>query len=52
VSTAPRTVRDRLATWYFTGPVGHFVAGLLDLTGLLGRLAWARVRSAASARAR
>jgi hypothetical protein len=35
----------RLAAWYVTGPVGHFVAGALDAGALFARLAWQRVRS-------
>jgi hypothetical protein len=39
-----RAVSDRALTWYFTGPLGHFVAGFADWAQLLRRYAWARAR--------
>lgn len=36
-------MRERLTAWYFTGPVGHFVAGFTDWVELLVRLGAARV---------
>jgi len=30
---------ERLATWLVTGPLGHFVAGVLDWAELLGKFA-------------
>jgi hypothetical protein len=36
--------RDHFLTWYFTGPLGHFVAGFADWVQLLSRYAWARAR--------
>jgi hypothetical protein len=37
-------VRRALAWWY-TGPLGHLVAGALDIGALLIRLLWLRARS-------
>ncbi|MEZ5121138.1 MAG: hypothetical protein R2736_06125 [Solirubrobacterales bacterium] len=36
--TAPG-LRERLAAWYVTGPLGHLVAGVADWAQLLGRCA-------------
>jgi hypothetical protein len=36
--------RRRLAAWIVTGPVGHLYGGVLDLTALLARTAYARAR--------
>jgi hypothetical protein len=38
------TPRDRVAAWVVTGPVAHFVAGMLDWLELVGRLALRRLR--------
>jgi hypothetical protein len=35
-------VRSRLLGWYYTGPVGHLVAGIADWTELLARWHWSR----------
>jgi len=35
---------ERLETWLVTGPVGHFVGGVLDWSELLLRYWWSRVR--------
>jgi hypothetical protein len=35
---------QRLPTWYFTGPLGHLVAGVADWAELFGRYLWARAR--------
>jgi hypothetical protein len=40
------TARERLAAGYVTGPVGHFVAGSIDLALAVGRLVHARWRRA------
>jgi hypothetical protein len=42
--TSFRHPAERLLAWFFTGPVGHFVAGSADWAGLLVRYAWARAR--------
>ena len=42
--------RERLQAAYVTGPLGHFVAGALDIGGLLGRYALLRARAALRAR--
>jgi hypothetical protein len=34
----------RIAAWYLTGPAGHFVAGVLDVGGMLARWQWSRLR--------
>lgn len=39
-----RSRLDRLAAWYVTGPVGHFVAGALDVGTLLARMLWLHLR--------
>jgi len=36
----------RAEAWLWTGPLGHLVGGLLDLSGALIRYALARTRSA------
>jgi hypothetical protein len=36
------TVRSRLAARFYTGPVGHLVAGVADWAELLVRWKWAR----------
>jgi hypothetical protein len=38
-------MRERLTGWYFTGPLGHFVAGVADWAELLVKLAAARTRA-------
>jgi hypothetical protein len=38
------SVRERLATWLVTGPLGHLAGGVLDWAELLGRYWWARAR--------
>jgi len=40
----PRSRFDRLAAWYVTGPLGHFVAGALDVSALVLRMLWLRAR--------
>jgi hypothetical protein len=35
---------ERVLAWVITGPIGHFLAGLIDATTLLIRLGWARAR--------
>jgi hypothetical protein len=49
MQTRPRTLRmtpgERLAAGYVTGPVGHFVAGSIDIALAFGRLLVARGRS-------
>jgi len=37
-------LRERIAAWVVTGPVGHLVAGVADWAQLLARYAWARAR--------
>jgi len=37
---------QRLATWFFTGPLGHLVGGVMDWAELLARYWWARARGA------
>jgi len=41
----PRS-RTRAEAWLWTGPLGHLLGGLLDLSGALIRYALARARSA------
>jgi len=41
----PRS-RARAEPWLWTGPLGHLLGGLLDLSGALIRYALARARSA------
>jgi hypothetical protein len=36
--------RERLMAWIVTGPVGHFVGGMLDLLGAIAEIARARAR--------
>jgi hypothetical protein len=43
-------MRERLTTWYFTGPAGHFVAGVADWAELMLRYAAARTRAKVRAR--
>jgi hypothetical protein len=43
-------MRERLITWYFTGPLGHLVAGLTDWVELLVKIAAARTRARIRAR--
>jgi hypothetical protein len=38
------TILSPLLTWFYTGPAGHLVAGVLDWAELLARYAWARAR--------
>jgi hypothetical protein len=35
----------RFAAWYLTGPVGHLVAGVLDVGGMFVRWQWSRARA-------
>jgi hypothetical protein len=35
-------VRSRLVARYYTGPIGHLVAGILDWAELLARWKWSR----------
>ena len=37
-------IGERMTAWYFTGPLGHLVAGVADWAALLGRYLWARAR--------
>jgi hypothetical protein len=37
-------MRSRLVAWWYTGPLGHLVAGALDWAELLIRWKWSRVR--------
>ena len=37
-------MRSRLLAWYYTGPIGHFVAGVADWAELLARWHWSRRR--------
>lgn len=37
-------LRDRILAAYVTGPLGHFVAGALDIALTLAAWAWMRVR--------
>jgi len=37
-------VRSRLAARFYTGPLGHLVAGIADWAALLARAWWARRR--------
>jgi hypothetical protein len=37
-------VRSRLLAWYYTGPLGHLVAGAADWAALLVRWQWSRLR--------
>ena len=50
MGTRPRTLRmtarERVAASYVTGPIGHFVAGSIDLALAVGRLVHARARGA------
>jgi hypothetical protein len=41
---------ERLIAWYFTGPLGHLVAGVADWAQLLVRYAAARTRARVRAR--
>jgi hypothetical protein len=38
-------VRSRLAARYYTGPLGHLVAGIADWAQLLARWKWAQLVS-------
>jgi len=40
----PVPVRSRLAARFYTGPVGHLVAGIADWAELLARWKWSRAR--------
>jgi len=40
-------VRERLAAWLYTGPLGHLAAGVADWAELLARYWWARLRGRA-----
>jgi hypothetical protein len=46
------TGRERLAASYVTGPVGHFVAGSIDLALAVGRVLLARGNSRLASRPR
>ncbi|HEU0317964.1 MAG TPA: hypothetical protein VFR49_11585 [Solirubrobacteraceae bacterium] len=35
---------ERALAWLVTGPIGHLVAGLIDVITLVIRLGWARLR--------
>jgi hypothetical protein len=35
---------ERALAWLVTGPIGHLVAGAIDVIALVVRLAWARAR--------
>ena len=35
-------MRRRVATWLYTGPLGHLYGGAADWAELLARYAWAR----------
>jgi hypothetical protein len=37
-------VRSRLAARFYTGPLGHLVAGVADWAVLLARWQWSRLR--------
>jgi hypothetical protein len=37
-------VLTRVAAWLVTGPLGHFVAGVIDWAELLARLLWSRIQ--------
>jgi hypothetical protein len=37
-------VRSRLLARYYTGPIGHLVAGIADWAELLARWNWQRLR--------
>ena len=37
-------MRSRLAARFYTGPVGHLVAGIADWAELLARWKWAQAR--------
>jgi hypothetical protein len=37
-------MRSRLLARYYTGPLGHLVAGVADWAGLLSRWQYARLR--------
>jgi hypothetical protein len=41
----PVTVRSRLAARFYTGPVGHLVAGVADWGELLVRWKWSQAVS-------
>jgi hypothetical protein len=38
-------VRSRLAARFYTGPLGHLVAGAADWAALLARRQWSRLRA-------
>jgi hypothetical protein len=37
-------VRSRLLARYYTGPLGHLVAGIADWAGLLARWKWSQLQ--------
>jgi hypothetical protein len=39
-----RRPAERALAWLVTGPIGHLVAGLIDVITLVIRLGWARAR--------
>jgi hypothetical protein len=43
-------MRERLVAWYYTGPLGHLVAGVADWAQLLVSYAAARRRARGRAR--
>lgn len=44
-------MKERVAAWYVTGPLGHLVAGIADWVQLLGRYGMQRLKDAAARRA-
>ena len=43
-------MRSRLAARFYTGPVGHLVAGIADWAEVLSRWKWRQLRERARAR--
>ncbi|HEY4896223.1 MAG TPA: hypothetical protein VII01_09045 [Solirubrobacteraceae bacterium] len=41
---APASLRRRVETWLWTGPIGHLLGGTLDFLAALARYALARAR--------
>ena len=41
----PGSVRSRLAARYYTGPLGHLVAGVADWAKLLAHWKWSQLRA-------
>lgn len=44
--TLDMTARERLVSAYVTGPLGHLVAGSIDLVLAIGRMLYARASAA------